>query len=231
MVASTFACAFRRLPKGVADEVEKRIGHVLTNMQQDGAVLTAQRVIYEPEVYLFGGSKSIDLIHELFQLESSALLSLGMGNRKTNDLFSALWSEAMLRVAGLDAFERWDVWCKVSELRRPAKDLPRNACSNLREKFAWLARAHSDEIISILRQRFPNLSSTVDTLARWGEVLQEANRIGRLERGLRDILATCLIFHWNRCMYGPTEQSLLAKLHVDAAHADHLTRTTPSERR
>ena len=58
----------------------------------------------------------------------------------------------------------------------------------------------------------PEGQTHLQTLSTWAERMMQLNQQGLLERGLREIAAVCVIFHWNRMMFGPAEQPFLAYL-------------------
>ncbi|MFJ7279805.1 methyltransferase, FxLD system [Kitasatospora sp. NPDC098663] len=171
--------------------------------------------IYEPETLAFGGPDAMTVAHTLFHHDSRELLERAaadqrpaLGQRETTML---LYS-ALLRSAGLDWFEQGDTWSKVQNLRPlPTSQLPSpERAERLGEAIRPLMTANPASVPGLLP------ASWTGTFERAGQQLAALNRDGRLERGLRSVLAHHFIFHANRAGLSGRDQAVLAALAVNA---------------
>lgn len=75
--------------------------------------------VYEPEIAAFGGTTAMDTVHELFCADSHGVLAYlrqptpGLGRAAV----SLLLCGTLLTAAGLDTFERGDVFDRITQLR------------------------------------------------------------------------------------------------------------------
>jgi len=203
---------------GVPEEqVGARLEQAIAEGQQAQELSRAYRTVYEPELYLFGGPRGLEFIHTLFMLDSRLALEAGGNPKRTADRLSQIWLECMLRHAGLDAFERWDVWKKVCLLRPgdpPAQMVP--LIQKMRPALQQLNEAGTADLVRHIEEALPGGKHLCARLAEWGTSLQAAQRYGELTRPLREWLATGIVFHWNRMMYQPLEQLFLSRLWEEA---------------
>ncbi|WP_199537219.1 thiopeptide-type bacteriocin biosynthesis protein [Spongiactinospora gelatinilytica] len=158
--------------------------------------------IYEPETFAFGGSDGMGIVHELFCADSRGVLDYlrqedpGIGRRE----LSLLLINALLQAAGLDWFERGDVFARVAAIRPSAYD-------------SRMDELATDIRFFLLVRIQPPAAFAAPWFAAFetaGRLLGEAAAAGRLERGLRAILTHVLIFHWNRFGLSATTQGILA---------------------
>ena len=171
---------------------------------------------YEPEQFLFGGAFGMELVHILFTLDSQASVLAGEQRRARADLISHLWTELLLRFVGLDSFERFDVWSQVS-LLRPADDGRWDKqLEQMQDAATAIRQLPTPELVRRFHRLIPAGERLLDDLAIWAREFMVASNGGQLTRGPRQILAVCLIFHWNRMLYGPGEQMFLAQLRLKA---------------
>jgi protein-L-isoaspartate(D-aspartate) O-methyltransferase len=171
------------------------------------------RVIYEPETVAFGGQAGMDVAHALFHADSRHLLARigasanrasALGQRET----TVLLFSAMLRAAELDWFEQGDVWASVAGLRPDT--LARLETGRRAEKLGQAVR----HLMTV------DPRGVADALAEpWlaafetaGQNLAVLNRSGKLERGLRAVLAHHFIFHANRAGIRAADQATLVDL-------------------
>jgi len=170
--------------------------------------------VYEPETAAFGGGVAMDIAHTLFAADSRGVLELavtgrtGLGRRE----LSLLLVSALARGAGLEWYERGDLFDRVCAERPLPLDIPAEKLSALADTLATLLRADSTPDGQLFGPDGP-----VDTQTSWaaacittGRALADANRTGQLRRGLRDILSYHVIFHWNRIGLPARTQALLA---------------------
>jgi thiopeptide-type bacteriocin biosynthesis protein len=182
-------------------------------------------MIYEPETALFGGSEGMAASHAFFCTDSQAIVELLVSNeydhrispeqsRHLRPALSTLILTSALQGAGLDAFETWDVWHRILTLRpfpltRVMAEAVDQARGLLKAAVIDAANGSASEWCSIQFK---------DSLRNWrtaawelGSSLQLLAKEGRLERGLREVLAVHALFHWNRMGFGPGVQSCIAR--------------------
>ena len=204
----------RVLPTPGADTAgaRARLERSFTEGQAEQVPSRVYATIYEPEMYLFGGPRGLELVHTLFMLDSRLALEAGRRERRVADRISQLWSELVLRHAGLDIFERWDVWRKVGLSRPGVSPQMEPLLAKMRPAIQAVFEAKTDELDRNLREALPEAARLCERLVAWGQALQHAAQHGALERPVRELLATCIVFHWNRMLYQNVEQVFLARL-------------------
>jgi protein-L-isoaspartate(D-aspartate) O-methyltransferase len=201
---------------------------LLSDLADRGQVASWTRGIYEPETLAFGGPAGMDIAHTLFHDDSRHCLARAtgagfapaLGQRETTVLLFSI----MLRAAGLDWFEQGDVWAKVTA-SRPAT----HAHSVSAQRTEELSRA-------VRRLMTTNAHCVPDLVPEtWWAAFETAGhhlaalaREGRLERGLRAVLAHHFIFHANRAGLSGPDQATLATLAVDAVFHSTPTRQAPA---
>jgi thiopeptide-type bacteriocin biosynthesis protein len=175
--------------------------------------------IYEPEAAAFGGPVAINVVHELFCADSNGVLTYArqhtpqLGRRE----LSLLLIRALQQHAGLDWFEAGDVFDRVAQMRPTPADTDA-------ERVGTLATTMRPYLAIAVQPDMPLFAPAgpVAYAAAWlaafvlaGQELGEAAATGRLDRGLRAILAHIVIFHWNRLGLSAQTQGILA--HAKAA--------------
>lgn len=196
-------------------DAAKVLDAVLDELVVAGVLTTWTPGIYEPEETAFGGPAAMELAHTLFHHDSRHLLnqrireqagSGGLGRREVGVL---LLSVAM-RAAGLDWYEQGDVWVRIAA-ERPGEEA--------RHPHRLKAAVHrlmtvdvSTTSASVTKGRLSPLAEWIATFEWFGQQLADLNRQGRLERGLRAVLAHHGIFHWNRLGLPAEDQHTLSTL-------------------
>lgn len=196
------------------------IGVVLDTMIADGTVEQWWESLYEPEDLTFGGPKGMGIAHDLFHADSQGTLTfLWHTPRMPSDAvvgrreLSILLCTNMFRSARQDTGEQADIWHRVVSERplatEPSPDDLRGMIPNLRR------------LMSLDTSPTGTLFATGSPLAfaaEWsgafaiaGKRLGDAARDGTLQRGLRDTLASHVIFHWNRLGLAAQTQAVLAR--------------------
>lgn len=186
--------------------------HLFSELVVDGAIAEWTPAIYEPETAAFGGDEGMEIVHALFQADTNGILSYlrrerpALGRRE----MSLLLISAMLAAAGLDWFERGDVFFRTAAMRPSQVDAVKLA--DLTEQLS--------SILAVPAGRVPPLfagGGPAAFAADWREAFEEAGRhfaaaaaSGTLNRGLRAVLAHVLIFHWNRLGLSAATQAILA---------------------
>lgn len=172
------------------------------------------------------------IAHDLFHHDSRQLLARtaehssapALGQRET----TVLLFSALLRAAGQDRYEQGDVWAKVLDLRPAAT--AHVVATEQSDKLAQAIR----RLITVNPRGVPGLlpEPWVAAFEAAGHALADLARSGRLERGLRAVLAHHFIFHANRAGLPAADQATLASLAVDTVFttaerpdsSDHPTR-------
>jgi thiopeptide-type bacteriocin biosynthesis protein len=181
----------------------------LDDLQQQGHIANVTELVYEPEVHAFGGVEAMQCAHDLFHLDSRHLLAyLASSPRIQRRELSILLCTIMMRAARLDWYEQGDVWARVAEHR----DLPARIPTEQRDTLETsVRRLMSVDITALLHD------GALKFAAEWSEAFSTTGRDldalaarGRLQRGLRAVLAHHVIFAWNRLGMPYTAQAILA---------------------
>lgn len=222
-------------PTLTVTDVRGAVASVLDELTAAGTIEGWRASIYEPESLAFGGSAGIRVAHGLFHADSTAILDhlrrphpgaatvSAIGRRE----LSILLCIGLLRAAGQDWHEQGDVWHRVTAMRPLTADIPTHRVSEIIPGLHELLFADTDP-------GGPLLSGPLAAEATWmrafidaGRQLGTAARNGTLERGLRDILAHHVIFHWNRLGLPARTQAVLAHAARDTVMRPEATRSQP----
>jgi protein-L-isoaspartate(D-aspartate) O-methyltransferase len=182
----------------------------LDRLSTGGTIAGWHRTIYEPEALAFGGHATMTTAHTLFHHDSRTVIDVlhapprGLPRRRE---LTVLAVGALLRGAGQDWFEQGDIWAKVASLRPPGP-----ACLRVAPR----APAALHRLMTLdAGQALAPLDDWLEAFTTAGHDLAALARTGRLERGLRAVLAHHVIFHWNRLGLTAAEQHVLATLARD----------------
>lgn len=199
-----------RIPISACRDVETAIKAELLGLDRQ---LTS--LCYEPEICLFGGISGAALAHKFMCADSEFIADWMMVGHGENlqvipEGLSLAIILRLLRSAGLDLFETWDVFDRVCE-KRSAKSLSAETILTLR-RFAQKLLIHGcDRVFSLYSDtRAVLIEGYQHFLDSFGADLQHAYFQGRLECGLREFLAPLILFHWNRAALAPAIQAGLA---------------------
>ncbi len=148
--------------------------------------------------------------HNLFHHDSRHLLARtaqhspapALGQRET----TVLLFSALLRAADQDRYEQGDVWAKVFDLRPAAHAVATEQPHTLAQAIRRLMTVNPRSVPGLLPGPW------VAAFEAAGHALADLTRSGRLERGLRAVLAHHFIFHANRAGLSAADQSTLAAL-------------------
>jgi thiopeptide-type bacteriocin biosynthesis protein len=184
---------------------------LLSQLADDRVIDCWQQAIYEPEEYAFGGPAGIRIAHALFCADSRGVLAYArlasppIGRRE----MSVLLINALLDAAGLDWFERGDVFAKVARIRPAPPEGSQEKLSQLARQLRVLTTVPPATLTGTGLSPFGNpwLGGFTDA----GRALSQASVAGVLERGLRAVLAHIVIFHWNRLALPAGAQGILAR--------------------
>lgn len=194
------------------------VHHVLDDLAAAGTLTRWQPTVYEPETAAFGGPAGIDAAHDLFCLDSRGVLDhlrqpqpAALGRRE----LSLLLLGGLLHTAGLDWFERGDVFTRVAQTR-PATGDPRADAlvGPIRGLLAAPPAAHHNLFAAGGPAAYaaPWLTAYITA----GQRLADAATTGSLHRGLRAVIAHIVIFHWNRLGFPAHVQGILARAAAEA---------------
>ena len=195
------------------------VNELLDTLTAAGTISTWQTGLYEPEEVAFGGPHGMTITHDLFCADSQGVLTYlrqqqpGLGPREMSLLLIA----GLLHAAGLDIFERGDIFANIARHRPPADNGdPRLA--TLVNKVRGLLSAP----ITIDHPLFADGGACADA-APWlaahvsaGQQLRHAADDNLLDRGVREIITHLVIFHWNRLNLSATAQGALAHAATEA---------------
>ncbi len=204
-----------------AASIKEVLCPVLDHLVAVGLIRRWRETIYEPESAAFGGPTGMNAAHELFHADSHNILcyvsrpapeapgELHIGRRE----LSILLCSALLRASRLDWYEQGDVWHRVTLLRPLPEAVPIGRISQMTDSLRRLLTCDIRLDGALFGSRGP-----VTFAAPWaaaleaaGRALGEAATAGTLERGVRDVLAHHVIFHWNRLGLTDTTQAVLAR--------------------
>jgi thiopeptide-type bacteriocin biosynthesis protein len=203
----------RDTPPGLASEF-------FDDLTAAGAITAWSPALYEPEAAAFGGATGMGIAHDLFCADTSGILAYlreddpPLGRREV----SVLLISAMLAAAGLDSFERGDVFSRVAAMRPE----PAPAAAAQAAQLAGQLRALPAMPAAATSALFCE-GGAYGAAARWhagftdaGRRLAGASSSGTLSRGLRAVLAHAVIFHWNRLGLPAAAQAILARAAASA---------------
>lgn len=192
------------------------INSILNRPAAAGMISRWRRTFYEPEAAAFGSQAGIDIAHDLFAADSSNVLAYLrqpepiIGRRE----LSVLLCSTLFHAAGQEWFECGDIWYRVARLRPIPTNTPTDRLVELMENVRKLLTYDARPIGTLFGTNGP-LSFAESWAAAFnhaGQALTAAANAGKLERGMRDILAHHVIFHWNRIGLSTTTQSILANV-------------------
>jgi thiopeptide-type bacteriocin biosynthesis protein len=211
----------RCLPAPAATLADTRaaVAAILDPLTAAGIVDRWWPTIYEPETRAFGGPTAMEAAHTLFHADSLGVLDYlrrhdptappehTIGRREV----SIVLCSALFRGARQDWHEQGDIWHRIAQLRPLPSDAPIDRLAGLS---GGLRR-----LVTVDPSRLLGLHGPLAYATPWAAAFTTAGRsVGRsaqdgtLQRGIRDVLAHHVIFHWNRL-------GLPARTHSILAHA------------
>lgn len=204
---------------GLAD-MTRTIRCVLQGLTAAGLTERWWESIYEPESIAFGGIEGMQAAHDLFHADSLAVLDY-LHHRETDASaepmigrreLSVLLCSALFRAAGQDWHEQGDIWHRVTRMRPLPLDTPTDRLPDMAHGLRRLMSVDTHPAGALCGACGP-LAFAVPWIAAFdqaGQRLAGAAHSGALERGVRDILAQHVIFHWNRLGLSTPKQAILA---------------------
>jgi thiopeptide-type bacteriocin biosynthesis protein len=133
----------------------------------------------------------------------------GLGRRE----LSILLLSGLMRAAGLDAFERGDLFDRVTRLRPAPTDADTARITTLADNVRVLLSIPNLTDSALFTPGGPvaHAAPWLAALATVGLQLGHDAAAGHLDRGLRAVLTHVVIFHWNRLGLSATSQGILAR--------------------
>lgn len=170
--------------------------------------------VYEPETIAFGGANAMDFADCLFHRDSHHLLTRAtttrlLGRRET----SVVLCSALLRGAGLDWYEQGDVWAKVAQPRPSEQShaaISDDRAATLAVAMRRLMTVDTRALCNSIDGPLAGADEWVTAFEQAKQALRDLDRYGRLDRGLRAVLAHHVIFHANRAGLSARDQAALA---------------------
>jgi protein-L-isoaspartate(D-aspartate) O-methyltransferase len=204
-------------------EARSYLTHVLDQLTTTGAIAQWDHGIYEPETTAFGGEVGMDAAHTLFHLDCrntlaylSHLQEVSGDRRVGRRELGVLLMNALHRGAGLDWYEKGDVWVIFGRHREAQDTL---SAPGQRAKMQTLLTANTAQLVHIGSE----LHEWIDAHTSVGQQLADHARHGRLQRGLRAVLAHHMIFTFN-CLGLPFEdQKTLSELAREVVFTNPMT--------
>lgn len=210
-------------PTATIPDLEVAFGTILDSLTDGGLLDRWWTAIYEPEVFAFGGPRAMDVAHNLFHTDSRSILDYlrhqdpaarpedTVGRRE----LSVLLCSALFRAADQDWYEHGDIWDRVARMRPLPAGIPTDRLPDMAEDLRRLLTVDTGQLLATggpLGFAAPWVAGFRDA----GRNLADAVQHGALLRGMRDVLAHHVIFHWNRLGLPATTQAILARAARDA---------------
>lgn len=200
----------------VTEKMRAAVNTVLNELAISAVIERWWPAIYEPETAAFGGPLGMEIAHDLFCADSRRILTYlrqpppDIGRKE----LSMLLCSTMVSAAGLDQFERGDLWNRVAELRPLPPDAPTDRLMETAERIRPLVASQSGSVTPEGPCAFA--LPWADDFRQAGQSLFKASSAGHLSRGIRHILTHLVIFHWNRLGLAATTQGALSRAAAEA---------------
>jgi thiopeptide-type bacteriocin biosynthesis protein len=207
-------------PSATITEMKAALAVVLDSLVTAGTVQRWWESLYEPESPAFGGNRGMDIAHDLFHADSRGILAHlrhvpvaleqpAVGRRE----LSVLWCASLLRGARQDSHEQGDIWHRVVQMRPLPEPPPADQLHRMAPGLKRLMSLDTSPTSPLFAPGgpLPQAAPWAAVFATAGRQLADAARDGTLERGLRDVLANHVIFHWNRIGIPAPAQAVLAR--------------------
>jgi thiopeptide-type bacteriocin biosynthesis protein len=211
-----------RRPPGVSTaRLRKQVTAIMDDLAERGLVQQWSAGIYEPEVCAFGGSTGMDIAHQLFHADSLGALDYLARHAGINAVLgrrelSMLLCTALFRGARQEWHEQGDIWHRVADMRPLPADTPAERLNTLAGSLRRLLAADLSPAGTVFSPGGELAFATpwITAFTHAGRDMAAAVNDAALHRGIRDILAHHVIFHWNRLGVPDRAQAILAR----AAH-------------
>lgn len=217
----------------LSQKVLPQFEELFARLEQERRIQPCTTLVYEPETMVFGGPVGLEAAHTLFSKDSEMLTQWLTLAESANDLpglkhrpeASLLIIQQLMRGAGLDIFEQWDVWGQMTRLRIwPTTSAKRTKNSAALAKLFWGPPDNHQTLFG--EKLYPLIARWGESFETCGRELAQVHREGQLERGLRQVIASLIIFHWNRLGFSAAMQSELTRL-AEMSYAQLLNQPAP----
>lgn len=200
-------------------DVKTAVAPVLDSLIEEGTAQRWWETHYEPETLAFGGDRGMDIAHGLFHADSNGVLAHfrapaapgqpAVGRRELSVLLCA----SLFRGARQDNHEQGDIWHRVVQMRPLAEAPSTNQLNGMAAGLHRLMSLDTSPTGTLFGPDgpLPHSGPWAAAFATAGRQLADAARDGALERGLRDVLAHHVIFHFNRIGVPAPAQAVLAR--------------------
>lgn len=196
------------------EQVQATVGAGLDELTSVGHLGGWWPGLYEPENIAFGGETGMTVAHELFHADSEAIwhrfgrTDEAMGRRE----MSLVLCTAFFQAAGHEWYEQGDVWQRVAAERPLPDAVPAGQLEEMADRLRPLLLADTGPQGPLFGGRAPlePAAAWVAAFRNAGTELRALNQAGGLTRGLRQITAYHIIFHWNRLGLSWRTQSMIA---------------------
>jgi thiopeptide-type bacteriocin biosynthesis protein len=189
-------------------KVARELELALRQLEHEGFVLSFFRSPYEPEQTRFGGAEAMRLVHDYFDADTSQWLLLQRmrvakpSSFLATTLLTGVLNHLFAEVVG-DPAEVWAIWRQCTGLIGEESAHVAGDCLN--PEFASIDElrplASPDEIAILDAYEAANLAMAAGLQQVWSK--------GKLQRGVRGILATVTMFVLNRHGIDQSAQTLL----------------------
>lgn len=189
-----------RLQLADANSDLTQIEKTLRDLRKAGKLSAYRSACYEPEQFLFGGAAAMAAVHAYFDHDSSQWLELyaqvmiGRLGIAPAVISLAQLSDLFGETLGQRHEEIWDVWCRLAEFHGMAPPLAPTEAST----FAVPRLGRLAQLPNLPAEALDCLRTLASANRRLSARLRQLATQGRLEQGMRGVLAALALFHWNR---------------------------------
>lgn len=199
-----------RLHGRAAASVRRELLSALDPLRAQGVVADAFASVYEPEVHALGGIDTVPALHRWFTADSQGwwrwdrLVADGRRTIDTSVLTLAIVNDLCLRATGGATEEVWDIWRNLQPDRASADDGERDG-----ERIPPLRLADLHAAFDLGAAEASLVNHYLACNERLAAALHRAWSRGHMELGLRALLVTAVMFHWNRYGLDPRTRARL----------------------
>jgi thiopeptide-type bacteriocin biosynthesis protein len=210
-----YPCWRLRLAPGPGgQQAEPWFAAALDKLASGGVITRWLPGVYEPEEAAFGGPEAMAVAHDLFAADSAGVTSLltgtatGLGRRELSVLLCGL----LMRGAGMEWYEQGDAWARVARDRPLPASVPAGKLTAMSGSLTTVLTADVTGEVGLAGPAGPAAEAAwwAAAFTQAGQALGEQARAGTLRRGLREVIAYHVIFHWNRLGLTARQQAVLA---------------------
>lgn len=189
------------------------VSELLDDLAGAGTIAAWNPAIYEPEAAAFGGETGMGIAHDLFYADSAGVLDYLRRENPPLDRreLSVLLISAMCTAAGLDWYERGDVFARIAAMRPDPPAAGARAALTAQLRVLLSAPTHAGSPLFAASGPVAFAMPWRDAFEKAGQRFGAAATAGTLSRGLRALLAHLVIFHWNRLGLPAGAQATLAR--------------------